>query len=35
MRRTLHLMKQTRTPYFASLRLPCGERGTPENAATK
>jgi hypothetical protein len=35
MRRTVHLMKETRTPSFASPDLPCDKRGTPENAATK
>jgi hypothetical protein len=35
MQRTLHLMEQTRTPSFTSLRVPCDKRGTPEDAATK
>jgi hypothetical protein len=34
MRRTLRLMEQTRSPSFASVRVPCDARGTPEDAAT-
>jgi Protein of unknown function (DUF4239) len=33
MRRTLHLIEDTRTPSFASLDVPCDERGEPEDAA--
>jgi hypothetical protein len=34
MRSTLELMEQTRTPDFASLELPCNDRGRPEVAET-
>jgi hypothetical protein len=35
MRRTLELIEQTRTPPFASLQIPCDQRGTPEDAAVE
>jgi multisubunit Na+/H+ antiporter MnhB subunit len=34
MQRTLRLMEQTRSPSFASVRVPCDARGAPEDAAT-
>ena len=35
MRRTLHLIEQTRTPSFASLHVFCDQRGTPEDATAE
>jgi hypothetical protein len=35
MQRTLRLMEQTRTPDFASVRVPCDTSGTPDDAVTQ
>jgi Protein of unknown function (DUF4239) len=35
MRRTLDLIEKTRSPSFASLQIPCNQRGTPEDAAAE